>query len=167
MADVTASYQGGVSCFTSGWATEPIVKAVKRQKSPLEWDGCCVMYSNPRNAVGLFGGGAAFDDDFFMHGLRNITSKSSTGLTTLERQTEVFEVLLGKKKFPSVTNKLGYEPSFIFAENIAEGNPTIILDEPESGFSLEYQSKIFNLFQKGANNGFQIIIATHSLLVFY
>lgn len=164
MAEVTASYQGGVSTFTNSWLSEKLVRALcKGAEFPLEWDGECVLYSNPRNAVGLIGGMAAFDDDFFAAGLRNLRSKSSTGITTLERQEEILEILLGKRDFPSsIKSKVGLDCVGYSWGNIPKGNPTILLDEPESGFSLVYQERLFNLLRVGAENGFQVIVATHS-----
>lgn len=166
MSEVTGSYQGGVSTLTNDWLGYEVVRAMcKGMESPLEWDGGCVLYSNPRNAVGLIGG-AAFDSDFSDIGISNCLSKSSTGLTTLERQLRVLEILLGKQEFPTgIVDKVrGFRDSecAFVKGNIPKGNPTIIFDEPESGFSIAYQQKLFEILSDGVGRGFQIIIATHS-----
>lgn len=56
-------------------------------------DGQPTMYNNPRKAVGLFGGMARFDDDFFNEGVMEAQLKESTGYTTMVRLQKILNIL--------------------------------------------------------------------------
>jgi predicted ATPase len=169
---VLAAEQGGVSTITSSWLQdvfgfgEPKLQGIK-----VTHDGQPIMYGNPRNAVGLFGGGAAFDDDFMDQGLANIQSKASTGLTTMNRLNVMFAVALGKAPFPDkVDDRLKYKSDKSYTAalellkaSLPKGQRTLIFDEPESGLAIPVQGNLFNLlFQAAKQNDLQIILATHS-----
>lgn len=72
-----AAMQGGVSTVTSDWLHE--VLGFRRTGCVLPCsvahDGQPIMFHDAREAVGLLGGGAAFDDDFFSQGVAACTSK--------------------------------------------------------------------------------------------
>lgn len=168
MAQMTACEQGGVSTITEAW-----VRDVSRgNKSHLEGikaqhDGQAVMYANPRQAVGLIGGMAAFDDDFFTEGFAETQLKESTGMTTLARMTKILGVLNGKTPMPDKIMQKNGELNDVTKEmlkaSIAKGQQTILLDEPESGLALHVQSNLWMMMERGAQtHNLQIIVATHS-----
>lgn len=168
MALFTASEQGGVSTYTSSWQHDIYdFNKSKVEGLKVAHDGQPVLYTNPRQAVGLIGGMAGFDDDFFEQGVMEATNKSSTGLTTISRMGRIIETLAGNRAFPQKIENKGYglneEVKNIIAPTIDIGNRTILLDEPESGLAIHVQEKIWQMIAKGANDhNFQIIVATHS-----
>lgn len=173
MAALTlAAEQGGVSTITSSWLQEISDFGGKSTMKGIEvsHDGQPILYGNPRNAVGLFGGGAAFDDDFMMEGLANIQSKASTGLTTMNRLNRMLAVALGKAPFPEKIDDRMKSQSPRYAEalkllkaSIPKGQRTLIFDEPESGLAIPAQYNLFNILFKAAKEfDLQIILATHS-----
>lgn len=172
MAALTlAAEQGGVSTLTDTWLHDIFsFREMKLKGIKVSHDGQPLMYGNPRNAVGLVGGGAAFDSDFGQAGLDNIMSKDSTGLTTTRRLGEMLAIVRGTAPFPEkFGNRLGpkYDLPEAVAEllkaTIAKGQRTLIFDEPESGLAIPVQGNLFNLLYKGAiEQNLQIILATHS-----
>lgn len=168
LAKFTASEQGGVSTITSTWMQdmfrygESTMKGIK-----VFHDGQPTLYNNPRKAVGLFGGMAAFDDDFLTQGLMETQLKESTGYTTITRLQKVLGVLAGKEEMPQnfdkKVHKIDEKYNQFLGATIEKGQQTMILDEPESGLAIHVQSNIFRMLQKQAKeNKIQIIIATHS-----
>ena len=158
----TACQQGGVSTVTQSWLTD-VEQRGHLKGVDVAHDGQAVMYANPRNAVGLVGGMAGFDDDFFEEGVRNATSKSSTGYTTMERLGKALNALTNPSDFPnSIPNKVPNKslPETLIAR-FPEGPRTFLLDEPESGLGIPAQSNLFNLLAKYAPQH-QVIVATHS-----
>lgn len=174
MAALTlAAEQGGVSTLTRTWFNDLFSYEGKSHLDGISvaHDGQPIMYGNPRNAIGLYGGGAAFDDDFMSEGLANLMSKDSTGYTTMKRLGRMVAVTQGDASFPAkVDNRIGTtgSPTLLAAlallkGTIPKGPPTLIFDEPESGLAIPAQSNLFNLlFKASQDNKFQIIIATHS-----
>lgn len=172
MAALTlAAEQGGVSTITSTWLSDifDFGGECKLDGIQVSHDGQPLMYGNPRNAVGLFGGGAAFDDDFFSEGLANIQSKASTGLTTMNRLNRMLAVALGKAPFPAkvderVNGSTRHKAAMaLLKASIPVGQQTLIFDEPESGLGIPVQGNLFGVLHKAAKeNGFQLIVATHS-----
>lgn len=168
MALFTASEQGGKSTYTSSWQHD--VYGFNKNKLDglkVAHDGQPVLYTNPRNAVGLVGGMAGFDDDFFEQGIMEATNKSSTGLTTISRMGHIIETLAGNRAFPDKIEQKVYaldeKVQAIIAPSIDVGNRTILLDEPESGLAIHVQEKIWQMIAKGAkDHNYQIIVATHS-----
>lgn len=172
MAAMTlAAEQGGVSTITTTWLSDifDFGGECKLDGIKVSHDGQPLMYGNPRNAVGLFGGGAAFDDDFFSEGLANIQSKASTGLTTMNRLNRMLAVALGKAPFPAkfderVKGSSRHKAAMaLLKASIPVGQQTLIFDEPESGLGLPVQGNLFSILHEAAKkNNFQLIIATHS-----
>lgn len=106
LAKFTASEQGGVSTITTLWQDDMIMfNENKMQGIKVFHDGQPTLYNNPRKAVGLFGGMAAFDDDFFNQGAKEVLLKESTGYTTMHRLEKVLGVLSGKEQMPKDIQK--------------------------------------------------------------
>lgn len=167
MAKFTASEQGGISTITSSWKQDMIGhNENKMQGIQVFHDGQPTMYNNPRKAVGLFGGMAAFDDDFFNEGVMETQLRESTGYTTMARLQKVLNVIAGEGKMPhEFAKKVNIDEKYgqFLEAKIEKGQQTIILDEPESGLAIHAQSKIFRMIEKAAKEkNLQIIIATHS-----
>jgi len=173
MAALTlAAEQGGVSTITDSWLSEvfDFDGSCKLNGIKVSHDGQPILYGNPRNAVGLFGGGAAFDDDFFSEGLANLKSKASTGLTTMNRLHRMLAVMLGKATFPNTVDDRVKRSSprylgglQLLRADLSAGQPTLIFDEPESGLGIPAQGNLFRIIHEAAKkSGFQLIIATHS-----
>jgi predicted ATPase len=171
VAMTLAAEQGGVSTITSTWLNDifDFGGECKLEGIKVSHDGQPLMYGNPRNAVGLFGGGAAFDDDFFSEGLANIQSKASTGLTTMNRLNRMLAVALGKAPFPAkfderVKGSTRHKNALaLLKATIPVGQQTLIFDEPESGLGLPVQGNLFSILHEAAKkNNFQLIVATHS-----
>ena len=166
-----AAEQGGHSCVTSDWIRN-VFGIVGEPQLPWDvvHDGQPVVYVNPRNAVGLIGGMAGFDNDFFNEGIQNTITKASSGQHTLRRITNAAQLLLGAAPFPSkIEFKAGRTPKLApkidahFAATCPLGPNTVILDEPESGLSLPFQAGFWrNALASVAAQKFQIIVATHS-----
>jgi len=181
MAALTlAAEQGGISTITSSWLDEVFDRfknANKLEGIKVLHDGEPILYGNPRNAVGLYGGGAAFDDDFMMEGLQNIQSKLSTGYTTMQRLGRMLATVQGETPFPAkiddriglLKRAAGKDKDDVLAlkllkASILKGQRTLIFDEPESGLGIPAQRNVFNMLYAAARkNDFQLIIATHSV----
>lgn len=184
LALATASEQGGISTITDDWIRtvgakegrgDVTVGALKGIK--VIHDGQPVLYGNPRNAVGLICGGAAFDSDFTGEGIANIQSKASTGYTTMNRLGRMLAVCQKQHSFPSAIDRRvakATKKDWNFAQSssaealllpaIPTGQQTMIFDEPESGLGIPAQRNVFNLLHSAARTqGFQIIVATHSV----
>lgn len=168
LAKHSASEQGGISTLTQSWMQEMIKYGESTMKGiKVFHDGQPTLYNNPRKAVGLFGGMAAFDDDFFEQGIMETQLRESTGYTTITRLQKVLGVLSGKeempKEFVKKIHKLDDKYNQFLAGNIPVGQQTVLLDEPESGLAIHVQANIFRMLQKQAKeNKLQIIVATHS-----
>ncbi|MND11771.1 Vitamin B12 import ATP-binding protein BtuD [compost metagenome] len=180
MALSTASKQGGISTITHSWEQKVHSIFDKGRENTkmgdiVVWhDGQPVAYCNPRDAVGLIGGRAGFDDDFFSQGLDDLKLRESTGKTSLYRLTEAMEYLDGSKQIPDVYHRSkryhdwgkGLPPavSEIMKAKIPTGQKTLLLDEPESGVSIESQAKLWAALAEGAEKqNLQVIVATHSV----
>lgn len=168
LAKHSASEQGGISTLTQSWMQDMIKYGESTMKGiKVFHDGQPTLYNNPRKAVGLFGGMAAFDDDFFDQGIMETQLRESTGYTTMTRLQRVLGVLAGKsempKEFAKKIHKLDDKYKQFLEGNIPIGQQTMLLDEPESGLAIHVQANIFRMIQKQAReNKLQIIIATHS-----
>lgn len=167
LAKFTASEQGGISTITNSWKQDMINFGVNTMKGiKVFHDGQPTLYNNPRKAVGLFGGMAAFDDDFFEQGIMETQLRESTGYTTMTRLQRVLAVLSGQAQMPKDFQKkssLDDTYNTFLKANIEKNQPTMILDEPESGLAIHVQANIFRMINKRAKeNNLQIIVATHS-----
>lgn len=167
LAKFTASEQGGISTITSSWKDDMMSFGENTMKGiQVYHDGQPTLYNNPRKAVGLFGGMAAFDDDFFDQGIMETQLRESTGYTTMTRLQKVLGVLSEQVEMPQnfakKTNIDSKHKAFLQG-NIPKGQPSMILDEPESGLAIHVQANIFRMINKRAKqNNIQIIVATHS-----
>jgi energy-coupling factor transporter ATP-binding protein EcfA2 len=123
-------------------------------------DGQCVRHFDPSHAVGLMGGMAAFDWDFGAEGLTNAMFKGSAGQTTMFRFDRLInEIVAGvvpevEWKFSRANRSGVWAPRAKLAEhflkgNAKEGQPTIILDEPERSFDLNAQVGVFFAWMYG------------------
>lgn len=167
LAKFTASEQGGISTITNSWKQDMINFGVNTMKGiKVFHDGQPTLYNNPRKAVGLFGGMAAFDDDFFEQGIMETQLRESTGYTTMTRLQRVLAVLSGQAQMPKDFQKkssLDDTYNTFLKANIEKNQPTMILDEPESGLAIHVQANIFRMINKRAKEkNLQIIVATHS-----
>ena len=181
LAESMCAFQGGVPKVTHtvlssvGWR-EPFSDPMGVK---VAHDGQAVVFCDPRQQVGLIGG--AFDDDFFHQGVREAMAmgKQSHGQTTMRRADHALGVLLKKIPFPELP-KLAAEkkatkakdapqrrPEDVIRErmaaSIAQGQPSVILDEPEANYSLLWQARLWQILSKPETvKDFQIIVATHS-----
>lgn len=172
LATGLAAKQGGYSKITNNWFQN--FNGFNEDKSFLsnfniKHDGQGVIYQNPRESIGLIFG--QFDDDFMNEGILNVQNKNSTGLTTIDRLNLFFKYIETKEDIHFNTHFLN-NCQYVDLENkidvflkgcIEKGQKTIIMDEPETGLSFEYQFNLFNLIQtKSTELDLQIIISTHS-----
>jgi len=158
--------------FPIGTATDKdpkkILKGVK-----VNHDGQGVRHCDPSHAVGLLGGGAAFDDDFFKSGIVNTMFRGSAGQTTMFRFEQVMGAFL-KGKAPEVeyrmkkssVNSLWSERIELIEKALAGsgelGQPTMLMDEPERSFDLPTQVTCWRFIRAYAQKA-QFIIASHSV----
>jgi predicted ATPase len=141
-------------------------------------DGQAVVYCDPRATIGFTAGGAAFDTDFFGEGVReSLTSgKRSTGQSALSRMGIALAVIGGTAQFPSEVMQKVERRSInstwcealdvlevAMVGTIPKGQGTILLDEPESNFSLAWQARLWELIAKpSVAERYQVIVASHS-----
>lgn len=166
-AQFTACEQGGISTITHTWTNEiEGFNGFNLKGLDVKHDGQPVMYTNPREAVGLFGGMAAFDDDFLSEGIAETQLRESTGYTTMARLSKILQVISGEKEFPNKIvekYKAGDKFKKILEGSIPVGQKTIMIDEPESGLAIHAQAKLWDMLNKAAKEkNLQIIVATHS-----
>lgn len=175
-----AAVQGGRSTITQDWVNSAMPFRAEAISFPwrLKHDGQPAMFCDARDAVGLIGGGAAFDDDFFREGVTAAMLRASAGQTTMTRLNRALGVLTAAKEgkpdgFPAeiqwkvsrthMANAARERLEAWLAPTCAAGPHTILLDEPESGFSLAWQSGLWrNILSKVDPAKFQVIVATHS-----
>ena len=136
-------------------------------------DGQGVRHFDPGHAVGLMGGGAAFDWDFGMEGIANTMFKGSAGQTTMFRFDRLInEIVAGEVpevawKFSRSGNSGTWGDRVKLVERFLEGNaekgqPTVLLDEPERSYDLNAQVGVWRLLRAYADQ-VQFIVASHSL----
>lgn len=170
LAISTACKQGGRSVVTNDWNGRAFSGRESLEGFEVFHDGQGSMYSNPREAVGLFGGMAAFDDDFLSQGIRDIQLHESTGKTTLHRLNQALAVLMGKEapqteiEYRIPKDRVVGLCKEMLAAKIEKGQFSVLLDEPESGLAVHVQANIFNILHKAAEEfDMQVIVATHSM----
>lgn len=139
----------------------------------LVHDGQGVRHFDPGHAVGLQGGGAAFDWDFGMEGIQNQLFKGSAGQTNMYRFDRILnEIIAGiipevewKMKRESVNDlwqaRIDLAKS-ILKKNGKKGQPTVLLDEPERSYDLNAQGGTWK-FIRAYSEDVQFIVASHSL----
>jgi predicted ATPase len=159
--------QGGRSIVT-GHSVREMQPSLLSDKfltgAEVEHDGQCVFYINPGMAVGLMGGGAAFDDDFFMEGITNTMAHISAGQTTLMRTNMVMKHL--EKGVPEIEYKhnVGKEAKEVIEGMLKpthdKGPVTILCDEPDRSVDLDFARQLWDILPRAAA-GRQIIVATH------
>ena len=139
----------------------------------ISHDGQGTRHFDPGHAVGLMGGGAAFDWDFGSQGVANAMYKGSSGQTTMFRFDQLIkEIVAGD--IPEVEWKAPRESgagiwgdrvrlaSFFLEGNADQGQPTVLLDEPERSYDLNAQVGVWRLLRAYADQ-VQFIVASHSL----
>ncbi len=144
-----------------------------KQGLAITHDGQGARHFDPGHAVGLMGGGAAFDWDFGTEGISNAMFKGSAGQTTMFRFDRlVNEIVAGV--VPTVEWKFSREGrTGIWRDRIKlaehflkgradEGQPTILLDEPERSYDLNAQVGVWRFLRAYADQ-VQFIVASHSL----
>lgn len=137
----------------------------------LQHDGQGVRFFDPSNAVGLVGGGAAFDDDFFGEGVANVMFKGSAGEQTKFRFEVMAQAIL-QGEAPRVEWRIDKSAAswdervkvaeFFLQGSGEEGPPTILLDEPERSYDLPTQMRIWRVIQT-CSAKIQFIVASHSV----
>jgi predicted ATPase len=136
-------------------------------------DGQGVRHFDPSHAVGLMGGGAAFDWDFGMEGITNQLFKGSAGQTTMFRFERILNEIIAEEvpevdwKMKSGTvNDIWQEridlAKRILKKNGKKGQPTVLLDEPERSYDLNAQAGTWKMIRAYAED-VQFIVASHSL----
>lgn len=180
LADTMCATQGGLSVLTQNALSETVdIWGNGKDKIALEvaHDGQPVMFCDPRTTVGLSSG--AFDDDFFEKGLVEVTErrKKSHGQASVARLGAVIGVLNGKLEPPTqvkrnfakgAVNSLWGKGIDVVEARMqgqgAKGQFTILLDEPESNFSLRWQRNLWSMIADPLVAArLQVIVASHSL----
>lgn len=190
LGQTMAATQGGISAVTENLVHDTVdmlgalsVRGKPRKKEmadkigvPVAHDGQPVLYCDPRQTVGITGG--AFDDDFFERGLDEAVNRSraSHGERAYSRASLALSVLSGKTAFPkdvvhkiskkTVNDMWGQALDVVYDRmqgSIEKGQPTVLLDEPESNYSLLWQAGLWKLLaQPSVAERFQVIVASHS-----
>jgi predicted ATPase len=148
--------------------------------SPIQviHDGHPIIYGDPRRSLGIDSSG--LDEEFYAQGLLESMSmsKESSGEQSNRRLTPFLEILQGNEKFPSgfsdhinienVNDLWKGRVQSVFENwlrgTIDRGQPTVLLDEPESGLSMMNQILLWDkiLKSKEVSDNFQIILVSHS-----
>jgi energy-coupling factor transporter ATP-binding protein EcfA2 len=135
-------------------------------------DGQGIVFYDPSDKVGLIGGGAAFDDDFFTAGISSMMMKGSSGELTLNNLGSAMASIkdvkyvkpnykIKKTQYSSDTrNKQIEDTERFFEKDIEPGKTTIIFDEPDRSIDIPSQQQMWNAFARF--DKVQLIVATHS-----
>lgn len=177
LAAYLAAEQGGKSCVTQSWISDYFMNN-QAFDYHLIHDGNPILYGNPRNQVGIIGG--QLDDDFILSGIMNAQMKRSTGETSCLRLTDAIKVIIKKEAHPE-TIEWKIKKNNVndrWAERLEKAEKqlgrhheftggtsnTVLLDEPESGYSITWQKTFWdNIIKPIDTEQFQVIIATHSI----
>lgn len=137
-------------------------------------DGAKTGYVDSLEEVGLFGKGAAFEDDFLDEGIRSIFQrKSSAGEQTNSKVSRMFTALAKWEKI-NVRFPGGKVPEYLQKEHAnwrechvlsAEKTRgfTVLLDEPENCRDIPNQIDFWRVLSQIPDSK-QVIIATHSFV---
>lgn len=182
LGDTMCATQGGVSVVTESSlratvTSESREKAVDAIGLKVVHDGQPVMFCDPRASVGLLGG--AFDDDFFSQGVTEAISsrRGSHGQNAARRMNDALGLLDGQLHPPAdirwdvrkrdVNSTWGQMLAIVenrMTASVPRGQLTLLLDEPESNFSLVWQSRLWRLLSRpDVAERLQVIVATHSV----
>lgn len=166
IAKMLCCHQGGRQVVTGESLREIGHKAPFKDGVLPDHDGSPIIYFDPGAAVGLFGGMAAFDDDFFMEGVQNAVMKGSSGQTTAFRMQPVLGAIL-EGKWSSVEWKVAKDRHDWLAK-LLEGTghkecPTLLLDEPSRSLDLRSELGLWRVINKAVKDGVQVIVATHAV----
>lgn len=141
----------------------------------LAHDNQGVRFFDPSNTVGLIGGGAAFDWDFGTEGIQNTMFKGSSGQTTMFRFDKLLGSLMKQEPAPKVEYRAKSSEvndhwgarykiaeSFLKGGTAEKGQATVLLDEPERSFDINYQVALWRMLRSISLHT-QVIVASHCL----
>lgn len=176
MARLTHCEQGGVPKFTrqsidafkDGFGSSAKVKDGAR----LLADGQPAYFFDPAAKVGLFGGGGAFDDDFFTMGVMQATTlnKISSGQFVNSMTARLFKEAVKAEK-PDMKELARWTRSEDHKKAAGQGltkttrgkktgRITIMLDEPARSLDIKTQAEVWHILSHQTR--FQLIVATHN-----
>lgn len=136
-------------------------------------DGQGIAHYNPNHKVGLIGGMAGFDDDFYEQGIQAIFNmKNSSGEIGLNEIGKLFADINARKSLLPVW-KLKTSGNGVWKKRLAAtesffkpsqdlGQVTILLDEPDRSLDIPAQAQLWRKIFPHLAKKFQLIIATHS-----
>jgi len=175
----------GVSAFSKkwmmgiDWVVDESDNQIAISPFTVVHDGQPIVYGDPRKAIGITSSGA--DDELGVTGLLEHMNmgQESSGEQSNRRLTPFLQILQSKGDFPeSIADLINVESSndvwksrfnYLyenwFAGTIEKGQPTIILDEAETGLGLMNQILLWERILKNPEvaDKFQIIIVSHSI----
>jgi predicted ATPase len=181
LATVFHCKQMGLSCITRQSVDEMYYgfgdTSKKRSGFEIEHDAKLVVHFSPDSNPGLFGGSAAFDDDFMSLGLNRLMRKKSSGQSNLN---DFFRIVEAAQKMHKREDKIkAGNVNDYWAKKINDcvtfldtpttkdsGLPTMILDEPTRSLDIPLQILVWEAIFKRWSKSFQIIVATHDPFVF-
>lgn len=188
LGDTMVATQGGITAITEASIHDTVNFNIGKRRTEgmkdkiglsVIHDGQPVIFCDPRKAVGLDGG--AFDDDFFAEGIAEVTTRRglSHGQVSQSRMQAALAVLAGKArpkpeiievmKKDHVNDVWGSAIDLVKARlepRCEKGQFTVLLDEPEANFSLQWQAKLWELIASPAvAERCQVIVASHSPFV--
>jgi len=176
--------QGGRTCVTSS-----SLQSVYERKETGDWrgsakickdgleivhDGQAVLFADPSTAIGLIGGLAGFDDDFFSQGVADLRAAVSSGQKTHHRLGPILKAI-ETGLWPDVqwkfhrtkidhtgTHAVEAWVEAVLRGSIPAGLRTILLDEPEKNLSMSAQLHLWHDTLLKASKQYQIIAVSHS-----
>jgi len=157
--------QGGRSTLT--WQSVYDAAGYPFAKISLDHDGQGIWHFDSAHQVGLVGGMAAFDEDFFEEGIKGVLlNRASAGQGTLHRLAPT--IMAAKSaKAPGIGIKKGTRPTPAIQAFLAgrgePGQPTFLLDEPDRNLDADNQVALWVGLNRLAERC-QIIVASHSNL---
>jgi predicted ATPase len=175
IANVTHSKAGGRSVVTHQSLLE--LRSNKRVKwnepdalngLAVYGDGKSVLYYSPMDSIGLIGGMAGFDDDFFSEGMVSIGhTHISSGQSAQAKLHQVVkhqdEPVKWKHKLIGDSDVCRFAYAFAqetFSKRCAAGPQTLLMDEPDAHLDWPNKLKFWDTMRQ--TQKFQLIIATHS-----
>lgn len=141
-------------------------------------DGQPILYANPKQGIGITVGGV--DDELGGLGALEVVnmSRESSGEQSNRRITPYLDVLQGRSEFPADlmttinldtisqhwSQRVHAIMEKVFNPSIPKGQPTVLLDEPETGLGLMNQILLWEKVLKNpeVQDKFQIILVSHS-----